>query len=156
MSKKRKPAKRNPKPGPKCKAILLCSHVILDRFTNNTSIIGLIEQFNVRAFPATIRPMTAFLQLTSGIGRYGLVVEIHDLLRDVIIGRGMDMAVEFQDRIAKINVIIGIPPLPMNHEGLYDVVIKADGQEIDRQQFAARLIQPPGVQPETGKEGGVQ
>jgi hypothetical protein len=134
-----------PKPPPKCKAILLCNQVILDRFTNTTSIIGLIDQFNLRAFPANIRPMTAFLQLTSGIGKYGLVVEIHDLQRDVIVGRGMDMAVDFPDRLTKVNVIIGIPPLPMNHEGLCDVVVKADGQEIDRQQFAAKLIQPPSL-----------
>ena len=41
----------------------------------------------------------------------------------------------FQERAMKGNLLIPVPPLPLEHDGVYDFVVLADGQEIDRQQF---------------------
>lgn len=55
------------------------------------------------------------------------------------------MAVEFTQKLAKVNVMIPVPPLPIAHPGPYDFVVMADGQDIDRQKFLAGVMQqsPP-------------
>src|SRR5437764_669259 len=123
------------KPPPKCKAILLCDVVIIDAMTGKTSIIGVFDGFNLAQFPGNIGPFNAFLQLTDGIGKYRITVEVHDLREDKVLARAEIAEMEFQDRATKGNLLIPVPPLPLQHEGVYDFVVLADGQEIDRQQF---------------------
>ncbi|MEE8170433.1 MAG: hypothetical protein V3T70_07795 [Phycisphaerae bacterium] len=57
-----------------------------------------------------------------------------------------------QDRHRKLNVLIPISPLPIAHEGLFDLVVLADGQEIDRQQFGVIRSPQPGPSTEPHKE----
>jgi len=133
----KKGRKKGQKPPPKCKAILLCDQVIIDRLTGKTSVIGIFEKFVLPRFPGFTRPVNAFVQLTDGIGKCNLMVEVHDLQKNEVIGRAQGFGVEFIDRLTKISVIIPVPSLPMAHPGTYDFVVSADGQEIDRQKFAA-------------------
>lgn len=123
------------KPKPVCKAILLCLRTIIDALTGEISVIGIFDRFVVDRMPASMRPFEVFLQLTSGIGRYDVVVEIHDLAKEVVIGRGMAPAIEFSERLESMNLIIPVPPLPLKHAGKYDLVVFANAQEIDRQPF---------------------
>ena len=132
-----------PKPPPKCKAILLCDQTIIDAATGKLSIIGIFARFTVPAFPGTLIPFTAFLQMTSGIGRYKITLEIHDLREDTVVARAEGPEVDFPDRATKINFATPVPPLALEHPGAYDFVVFADGQEIDRQQFDAQT--PGGI-----------
>jgi hypothetical protein len=128
--------KAETKPPPKCKAILLCDQVLIDARTGKISIIGVFEEFVIRRRPGAIAPCNAFLQLTDGIGKYGITVEAHDLREDKIVARTEVTEIEFQERASIQNLIIKLPIL-IEHDGSYDFVVFADGQEIDRQRFKA-------------------
>lgn len=134
---------RERKPPPVCKAILLCDTVIRDAFTGKVSLIGLFDGFGMREMPGFTNPVIAFLQLVEGIGKYSLTVEIHDLGRDRVIARAEAATVEFPDRLSRRQVIIPVPPLPMEHEGVYDFVVMADEKEVDRQQFKVVHVEAP-------------
>ncbi len=143
MAKKRTGSGR--KPPPKCKAILLCDHTIVEAVTGKISIIGIFTNWNLPQFPHQTRPFTAFLQMTDGIGTYAISVNVHDLQADQIIGQAVVAEVNFPDRATKANLMISVPPLLLQHAGTYDFVVLADNQEIDRQQFDA--VQIPGGPP---------
>jgi hypothetical protein len=142
MGKKRKDKGR--KPPPKCKAILLCDHTILEAVTGKVSIIGIFTNWYMPSFPHPTRPFMAFLQLTDGVGEYVVSVEIHDLHADQIIGQAVVAHVGFPERSTIVNLMIPVPPLLLQHAGVYDFVVLADNQEIDRQQFHGFLT--PGGQ----------
>ena len=137
------------KPPPKCKAILIAEKVIVDAKDGRVSVIGIIDKLLMPNFPVKTRPLWAFLLLTDGVGRYDVVIEIHDLQQDKIIGRGMGIAIHFPERLYKMNVIIPLPALTLTHPGAYDFVVIANGSEIDRQKFSAELPPkgPQDVQP---------
>jgi hypothetical protein len=149
MAKGRGKGKRGrpDKPPPVCKAILLCDTVIQDAFTGKVSLIGLFEGFILRSMPGVTVPVIAFLQLIEGIGQYSLKVEVHDLANDKVIARAPPSAVNFPDRLARKQIIIPVPPLPMEHEGAYDFVVTADGKEVDRQQFKVVVKEEPNEPP---------
>jgi hypothetical protein len=141
MAKTRSKTKpKGRRPPPVCKAILLCDQVIVDARTNKVSVIGIFTFFGLPQFPGQTFPVTAFLQLTNGIGKYALTVEIHDLSTGRVIARAELAEVEFEDRATKSNVVFSVPALPLQHPGIYDFVVLADDQEIDRQQFTALKI----------------
>ena len=137
MAKKR--AKRSPgqKPPPRCKALLLCDNTIVEAVTGKVSIIGTFDSFFQESFPGVGRPFMAFLQITDGVGRYEIVIEIHDLRENQVLARATGTGIEFPDRLTKMNLMIPVPPLPLPHSGVYDLVVFANGQEIDRQRFRA-------------------
>jgi hypothetical protein len=145
----KKPAyRRATKPPPRCKAILLCDQAIVEAGTGKVSLIGIFDRFAVPEFPGLVRQFTAFLQLTDGIGKYRITVEVHDLREDAILARAAIVQIVFQDRAGKANLMIPVPPLLLKHPGGFDFVVLADEQEIDRQQFAAHRM------PVKGKPGG--
>jgi len=146
MAKKRPPRSPRPKQGkppPTCKAILLCDAVIIDALTGKVSLIGIFENFNVRSMPGRTVPAQIFLQLTNALGKYAVKIEVHDLAEDVIIARAEGLEIEFKDRLQKTNAWLLLPPLPIKHEGVYDLVVFGGPNEIDRQQFRAKLVVPP-------------
>lgn len=122
-------------PPPKCKAILLCDLKIIEAGTGKVSIIGVFDSFTPRKVPGKIDPFTVFLQLTDGVGEYEVTIEVQDLLEDRVVVRMPAVAVQWRDRLTKMNLYVPVPSLPIEHEGRYDVVAFADGVEIDRQRF---------------------
>lgn len=132
------------KPPPKCKAILLCDQTILDATSGKVSIIGIFDLFNLPQFPGMLTPFMAFLQMTDGIGRYSITLEIHDLQGDVVVARAEGPEIDFPERASKINFATPVPALTLQHPGVYDFVVFADGQEIDRQKFTAQTPGGPG------------
>jgi len=107
------------------------------------SIIGVFSRFTVASLPTRLKPFCAFLQLAEGIGRYEIVVEIHDLQTDQVLARGVGSGIEFPERLTRLNITIPIRSLPVSHAGVYDLVVFANGQEIDRQQF--KVVRPEGA-----------
>jgi hypothetical protein len=137
---KKKPKGR--KPPPICKAILLCDQTIVEAVTGKVSVIGIFNNWTISQFPAQIRPFVAFLQLTNGIGKYAISVDVRDLEAEQIIAQARIAEIIFPNRQATINLMIPVPPLILHHAGSYDFVVLADGQEIDRQRF--QVTQLPG------------
>jgi len=134
---KKKGGRKVGKPPPHCKAILLAEKVIVEHHTGIMSLIGIVGGFLIPQFPGFTRDMFAFLQLVGGIGEYDLVVEIHDLQENTVIARATEIRATFPEKLQSQNIIIQIPAINIVHQGLYDVVVLANGQEIDRQQFGA-------------------
>ena len=61
--------------------------------------------------------------------------EVVDLTTDQSLARGQGAALEFHDRLGAIQFLLPLPPLPFHHAGSYEVIVFADGREIDRQKF---------------------
>lgn len=137
---KKKPSggRKAEKPLPKCKAIILAEKVIIEHGTEIISLIGIIPGFWVVAFPGPTREMFAFLYLVDGIGEYEITVEVRDRQEDTVIARIEGLTADFSEKLEPKHLIIQIPELMIQHQGKYDVVVLANGQEIDRQQFVAR------------------
>jgi hypothetical protein len=142
MARKGSRGTRGQIPPPRCKAILLCERVIKDSRTGQSSIIGIFDRFNLRTFPGLAARYNAFLLLTDGIGSYAITLELHDLQTGVIRARAEGPTIDFPDRATKIEFVVEVPPIPLEHSGLYDLVVLANGQEIDRQQFQAASQEP--------------
>ncbi len=150
MPKKR----RKPKgavPPPKCKAILLCDQTIIEAGTGKISVIGIFERFAIPQTPGVIRPFTVYLHLTDGIAdhEYEISVELHDLKNDTVIARATGARIRWGERLSRVNLLIPVSPLRVEHAGVYDFVVLANEQEIDRQQF--EVVIP--AKPEADEEG---
>lgn len=70
---------------------------------------------------------------------YDIVVEIWDLSRNETVARAVGLAIEVPGPLIRANVIIPVPPMRFQHVGVYDLVMLANGLEIDRQQFQVVL-----------------
>jgi Family of unknown function (DUF6941) len=134
MAKKKGAKLKGRRPPPVCKAILLCESVSTDPETNHVSVFRIFNSFALPKFPLSLDPIIVFLQLTNGIGRYWTAVEVHDLHDGEVMGR-VEVFVDFPDRLTVRNLAITVPLLLLTHAGVYDVIVSAEGQEIDRQQF---------------------
>ena len=123
-----------PPPIPTCKAILLCQKTIVEEGTGVVSLIGIFDNYSIDGDGLT-PAVEAFCQITSACGEYNLTVEIHDLQTGNKVATGEGGKIEIEDRLMRANVIIPIPRIPFQHAGLYDFVVLANGNEIDRQKF---------------------
>jgi len=115
--------------------LLLCERAIVEAGTGDVSLIGLIDTFVVPSFPAALPAFSLFLQLTDGIGRSSLFAEIHNLQDDEVVGRSGTVELNWPGRLHKLNLIVQIPPVPVSHGGMYDLIAVVDGKELDRQKF---------------------
>lgn len=120
---------------PQCKACLLCDDVMIDALTSKPSLMGLFNACPVPSFPGRTRPFAVFLQLIDAVGRFDIRLSIADLSTGDELGEVTSPPVEITERLLPTNVVIRIPPVTVEHDGAYDLVVLADGEEIDRQQF---------------------
>ena len=120
-------------PLPVCKAILLCETVVVDD-SGKINLNGVASNLVVDS-TLTAPPSEAFCQITDAVGHYSLIAEVQDLDAGEVIARSSATEVEICDPLHNSNVIISIPALRFNHLGLHDLVVFANGEEIDRRQF---------------------
>jgi hypothetical protein len=120
---------------PTCKALLLCDDTIIEAGTGKISLIGVFRQFALPRFPARTRAFRAFVQITNAAGRYDFLVQLKDLSTDDVMAEAT--GIEIEDRLDVFNIVIPVPPLPLEHPGEYDFVVFANSDEIDRQSFRA-------------------
>lgn len=129
------------KPVPRCKAILICEQIIVDQLTSRPSLINTTEYFEVAEFPCELPPFRVFVQLAEGIGKYAIVLEIHDRGDDEIVLRTGEIVIEFQDRLDRLNLDVGIGSLSLLLPTAYDIVVFANGEEVDRQRLTVLLAE---------------
>jgi hypothetical protein len=127
--------KKGRKPPPQCKAILICERVIVEAVTGKCSVIGILTTFFVPNLTFGTPWFSVFLQLTNGAGQYEVTIEIHDNDDGSILAKAGPLPVQLSDRLEVKDVIIMCPPLIVQKAGPYELVVMADGQEIDRQRF---------------------
>jgi len=126
-------------PLPVCKAILLCKQVVKDD-SGSLSLTGLVGNFYVDQ-TLTAPPTELFCQITDAVGRYRLVVEIHDLGTSEVIGRSEPTDIEVTDPLMSLDVLMSISGLQFQNTGLHDIVVFANGEEIDRRQFSVAIVE---------------
>jgi hypothetical protein len=143
MDQEKTPREASDRPVPVCKAILLCEQVFVDHMTRKKILVGIIHRLRLGSFPGPAPAFTVFLQLTDGIGKYRITIEIRDLNGDAVIARGGGPEIEFRDRFSRLEILIPLSGLPLPHPGPYDFIVFADGNEIDRQRFLAQLPEEP-------------
>ena len=123
------------KPPPKCKAFLICDHCREDPRTARISLVNLVESFSASHFPSRSPLFTVFAQLVDGIGAYAVSLEVHDLLDGEVVAKTHIGDLAFPERPAKMDVVIPDVSVLIPHAGRYDLVLFANGHELDRQFF---------------------
>lgn len=144
MAKKKTEKKKGERPPPSCKAIIIAAKTIIEEGTGLISIIGVFDGFTFKEFPGKTREAELYLQLVDGVGEYEITVEVQDLQQNIVIARATGITVGFPERLQRRTLIIPMPLLTLQHPGAYDVVVFANGQEIDRQQFFVKMNAPEG------------
>ena len=127
-------------PPPVCKAILLCEKVVRDEFTGLYSLINIFDDIHLYSLPCLIGPYLLFLQVTDGLGRYQISVEIQDLSTGSVLARADQPEIELADKNVKWIGILGVPPFLINEAGAYDILVLANGQEINRQKITINQL----------------
>jgi hypothetical protein len=130
---------RGTTPPPRCKAILLCEKAIIEAGTQQVSLIGITDTLMVPGLPGVLQPFSVYLQLTDGIGHYQASVEFRDLAEDIVMARAAVGTVKWDDRLETINLIMPVRPIEVQRTGAYDLVVLADGQEIERRRFTVSV-----------------
>jgi len=126
-------------PLPVCKAILLCDRIVQND-SGSLDLLGVFSNFFVNE-SRTGRSADAFCQVTDAKGSYEFVAEIHDLFANEIIARSLPTRVEIDDRLTATAVIISMLPMKFSHFELHDLVVYANGQEIDRRSFGVAAME---------------
>ena len=62
-------------------------------------------------------------------------VEVHDLRNDIVIAATDGLMLKWDDRLGKLSLLAPIDHVYVDHEGNFDVVAFADGQEVERLPF---------------------
>lgn len=99
------------------------------------TIARTFNQLGVAAFPGRTDPFEVFVQRTGGIGRYDVHVEVHDLMEDRLLARSPARAFEWEDRLAPFELVVALPPSPVEQPGSVDAIVLANGREVDRQRL---------------------
>ena len=86
-------------------------------------------------FPASLPPITTYLRLVDGIGSYQIHMEMQDLSSGEVIASSSVAEIEFPERPGLIELIMPISFPPIENAGVYDIVVLANEQEIDRQKL---------------------
>ena len=126
---------QNP-PDPVCKAFLICQKSIVEEGTGSVSLIGLFNGFKVGSSGRTGRA-EVFCCITEAEGKYKITIEIQDLNSGMAVAAAEGPEIEIDSRLKSAQVLFPIPPLPLT-PGAYDLVMFANGSEIDRQKFTVR------------------
>jgi hypothetical protein len=136
---RREARKMATKPPPVCKAILLCSEVLIEK-NGMPTIRGVFDNLAAQSVPFSAPPFMVYLQLINGIGAYVITAEIHDLQTQGILGKIARKTCSFPDRQSVLGVYFRAPRLILKHAGAYDVVAFADENEIDRHRFTLDVL----------------
>lgn len=126
--------KRAPyKPLPQCRAFLICEEAEVDDVTDRFSLFQIVNELNFPSFPAQAPPLSVFLQLYDGMGRYDLSVELRNLADDTHVTAEFFSELEFPERLVKMELVIPIDSMRLPAAGRYEIAIFVDGSELATQ-----------------------
>lgn len=126
---------------PRCKVLLLCDQVIIERDTEKVSIIGSFISVAVAKSAPQLGAFTAYLELAEGTGECRVTMEMHDLREDAIVFATEPVSVRFETRLDTLGVMVHWPSIQIDHEGAFDLIVFADGIEIERRQLQVEFYE---------------
>ena len=129
-------------PMPMCRCFLVCRQILLDQFTQEHVLLGPTHQFVAFTFPV-VADLSIYVRCTSVQGSYSLEVQLQDLEGNVLWRHQFQPPLEAHDPL-----MVGILNLQrlgiyFPKPGKYEFVLLANGEEVVRDVFWARLPNQP-------------
>lgn len=136
MSEQKRPGEV---PLPKCKAMLICDNIIVEQDTGKHTLVGITSTLTIGSASGHVRPFCLFMQMTGGIGSYDVRMKFLDLSSGDELPIDAGGMLPFPDRMEVCNAAMRFPRFAFPHAGDYDLIVLADGKEIDRQRVTVGL-----------------
>jgi hypothetical protein len=125
-------------PKPVCKALLVCRQITEDPMSGEQFLLGLVRWIAAPAYPAQF-PLAIFSRWTCGHGDYRVEVQLQTVDGEVVWRDGPAEPWHMADPLRMFDLSLRLAvvfPAPSN----FDIVILANGEEVDRHPFQARAI----------------
>lgn len=119
--------------------MLLCRRVDDRRGAYTLHRVG--NTFRVSEVPGDLTPFIVFLQVTNGVGDYELSVELLDLSSGESTSIGIVGRASLPDRLTLASIIISVPVLHVENAAKHDLIVLANGQEIDRRELHVEIAE---------------
>ena len=130
-------------PPPVLLSVIICERVIIDRISNQPSIIGAFETISAPAYPARHARLAFFCQLTNGRGKTKVSVKLIDVEeKDKPLFQG-SVDQEFSDIRQVANVTFDIIGIVFPHPGEYRFQIYAGTEFLGERRIICRKIELP-------------
>jgi len=128
-------------PTPRLKAILICDQIITEVGTNKKSLIGVFEIINTPNFPCIHPFLALYVKFTEAKGEYTFKLELLDLNKNLIIGRGeIPKPIRIEDPMKTTELVFNFRGLTFNHEGEYEFRLFINGKIFAQKTFLVRKI----------------
>jgi hypothetical protein len=141
---------------PVLQALVLADQVYVDARTGTKVIAGTFNRLWGRRFPTTYgRTSFAFMCLTEVHGRVELRLVYRDLSDNRELMAVKNLAVQAQDPLVSIEIMVEIPPFPMPHAGAFAFEVHCGDEVLGSLRVMVSQV-PPGAtgKAETGEAGG--
>jgi hypothetical protein len=125
-------------PAPLCKAFLACRQIIQDMASKEFVLLGPTHQFHAPVFPM-IAGLSFFAQCTSMQGAYNLQLQLQDMEGNAHWQHAFEPPWECNDPLNVAYLSLQNLGIYFPHPGKYDIVLLANGEELARLPFWARL-----------------
>jgi hypothetical protein len=122
-------------PKPVCKALLVCRQLAEDPLSHEQFLLGLIRWITAPNYPAQL-PLAIFSRWTCGHGDYKVEVQLQTTDGEVVWRDGPEEPWKMADPLRMFDLSLRVAvrfPSP----GSFDIVILANGDEVDRHPFQA-------------------
>ena len=132
------------KPVPTLNAMLICDQVITDIATHKKSLIGIFEVINARNFPCVHPFLSVYVKFTDAKGEYKFRLELVDLEKNLIIGRGeIPRPIKIEDPTKTHEVVFNLRMLVFEHEGKYEFRIFVNDKIFAQKTFLVKKAGQP-------------
>jgi hypothetical protein len=125
-------------PAPLCKAFVACRQIIQDMASKEFVLLGPTHQFHASVFPM-IAGLSFFAQCTSMQGAYNLELQLQDLEGNAQWRHAFEPPWECNDPLNVAYLSLQNLGIYFPNPGKYDIVLLANGEELARTPFWARL-----------------
>jgi hypothetical protein len=135
--------KQKSTPPPVLLSAIICDRVIIDKRTNQPSIIGAFETVNAFKYPARHSRLAFFCQLTNGHGKVFITIRLVDVQDEEKSLFEQKIEHEFTDVRRVDNLTFNIEGVPFPHPGEYRFQIFAGTTLLSERRIICREIQMP-------------
>ncbi|HKB14740.1 MAG TPA: hypothetical protein VKF62_01675 [Planctomycetota bacterium] len=133
-------------------SFLTCDHVVRDATTNRISLINLIHELYAFSFPVFHPHLEVYACLTDAQGDYVFELSLLDASTDQPIGAGKSPPLKIPTPLAIVDLDMKLGTVQFPKEGKYEFRLTANGEFLQRKEFAVRKVQPRPVPPASPPE----
>jgi hypothetical protein len=114
--------------------LLLCEHLVVEKHTDNVSLINCFTKRNVEGFPSPAQRFAAVAFLTDGLGDVALdlAIERLDTLEEVF---RQTMEVNFPNPLIEVRFLFRVTQCVFPVAGPYQAILRAKGETLAQHRF---------------------